>query len=152
MPMAMGNDTNQVGYESRRDGFGKKKKRSMRHGKNRGDGNTGLAGARIRHQRTQLFALHRHRSIRKLSLQLALQLLFRRKLLRRGLLFLRAGLCLSLSRATRLLCRWIGRCEQGVGRMSGPSDHEKPSMIVYIVAGLLVGIVGLGGEAVVLVG
>ena len=37
MPVAMGNDTNQVGYESRRDGFVKKKKRSMRHGKNRGD-------------------------------------------------------------------------------------------------------------------
>lgn len=36
--------------------------------------------------------------------------------------------------------------------MSEPSDHEKPSMIVYIVTGLLVGIFVLGGAAVFLLG
>ena len=37
MPVAMGTNTNQVGYESRRDGFSKKRKKRMKHGKNRGD-------------------------------------------------------------------------------------------------------------------
>ena len=37
MPVAMGTNTNQVGFESRRDGFNKKRKKRMKHGKNRGD-------------------------------------------------------------------------------------------------------------------
>ena len=37
MPVAMGTNTNQVGFESRRDGLSKKRKKRMKHGKNRGD-------------------------------------------------------------------------------------------------------------------